>query len=107
MTELALPAAGIALTMDTEAGGQDDNMYIYARADFELKKGVSLALLFGIYENDAADSTAGEDYKHFHVSISKDDFVFALDKNDTDLIQGGSADDMRFTVSYSKAIDLL
>lgn len=98
-------AAGLALTLDTEAGGADDNMYIYGKAEFDIAKDLKLTLLVGIYDYDAADSAGAEDYKHFHASISKDDFVFAMDKNDTDLTAGG--DDLRFSVSYSKAFDLM
>ena len=87
------------------AGGQDDDLYLYAKADFVLKKNLNLTLLFGIYDYDAPDTVAREDYKHFHVSLSKDDFVFALDKNDADLLTG--RDDLRFSVAYSKTIDLL
>ncbi len=97
--------AGAALTFDTEAGGQDDNLYIYGKADFEITKNLGLTLLIGIYENDAPDDIGAEDYKHFHVSLNKDDFVFALDKNDTDLTPGGN--DLRFSVSYIKSIDLM
>lgn len=96
---------GAAFTIDSDAGGQDDDLYLYAKADFVLKKNLNLTLLFGIYDYDAPDTVAREDYKHFHVSLSKDDFVFALDKNDADLLTG--RDDLRFSVAYSKTIDLL
>ena len=98
-------AAGVALTLDTEAGGPDDNMYIYGKADFDVGKNLKLTLLVGIYDYDAPDTAGAEDYKHFHASLSKDDFTFAIDKNDTDLIVGG--DDLRFSVSYSKSVDLM
>ncbi len=96
---------GAAFTVDSDSAGPDDNMYLYAKADFELKKDLNLHLLFGTYDFDAPDTAGAEDYKHFHVSLSKNDFVFALDKNDTDLTVGG--DDLRFSVSYSMTVDLL
>ena len=96
---------GMAFTIDSEAGGQDDNLYLYASADLPLTESLNLKILAGLYDYDAADSVAAEDYRHFHVSLSKDDFVFALDKNDADLAPG--RDDFRFSVSYSKTFDLL
>jgi uncharacterized protein (TIGR02001 family) len=91
---------GAALTMDKEASTQyEDDLYLYASADFELKDGLSLGLVYGDYDFDDPAST---DYSHYQVSLSKDDFVFAYDKNDQD----GAAGDARFTVSYSKSFDL-
>ncbi len=93
-------SAGVAMTVDTEAGGQyEDDMYMYVGADFEVKEGLSLGLLYGDYDFDDPTST---DYSHYQVSLSKDDFVFAFDQNDQD----GAAGDARFTVSYSKSFDL-
>lgn len=94
---------GAALTLDTDAGGQDDNLYLHVGADFEIAKGLNLGLIYGDYD---FDDPATEDYSHIQVSLSKDDFTFALDQNDlTD--SGAGEDDMRFTVSYSKSFDLL
>lgn len=93
-------SAGVAMTMDTEAGGQyEDDLYMFVAADFEVKEGLSLGLLYGDYDFDDPNST---DYSHYQVSLSKDDFVFAFDQNDQD----GAAGDARFTVSYSKSFDL-
>ena len=94
---------GAALTVDTDAGGQDDDMYLYVGADFEIAKGLNLGLVYGDYDYD---NPATEDYSHFQVSLSKDDFTFALDQNDLN-DTGAGEDDMRFTVSYSKSFDLL
>ncbi|MDR9437005.1 MAG: TorF family putative porin [Thiohalophilus sp.] len=92
--------AGVAMTMDTEAGGQyEDDMYMFVGADFEVKDGLSLGLVYGDYDFDDPAST---DYSHYQISLSKDDFVFAFDQNDQD----GAAGDARFTVSYSKSFDL-
>lgn len=91
---------GAALTMDKEATtNYEDDLYMYASAEFEVKDGLTLGLLYGDYDFDDPSST---DYSHYQVSLSKDDFVFAYDKND----QSGSAGDARFTVSYSKSFDL-
>lgn len=91
---------GAAMTMDKEASTQyEDDLYIYASAEFEVKKDLALGLLYGDYD---FDDPAATDYSHYQVSLSKDDFVFAYDKNDMD----GAAGDARFTVSYSKSFDL-
>lgn len=91
---------GAALTMDKEATtAYEDDLYMYASAEFEVKDGLTLGLLYGDYDFDDPSST---DYSHYQVSLSKDDFVFAYDKND----QSGAAGDARFTVSYSKSFDL-
>ncbi|MDZ7803107.1 TorF family putative porin [Thiohalophilus sp.] len=93
-------SAGVAMTVDTEANSQyEDDLYMYVGADFEVKEGLSLGLLYGDYDFDDPTST---DYSHYQVSLSKDDFVFAFDQNDQD----GAAGDARFTVSYSKSFDL-
>lgn len=91
---------GAALTMDKEVTTQyEDDMYVYANAEFEVKEGLGLGVTVGDYDFDDPAST---DYTHYQVSLSKDDFVFAYDKNDQD----GAAGDARFTVSYSKSFDL-
>lgn len=100
---------GIAQTIDSDAGGQDDHMYLFVGADFEIAKDLTLGLLVGDYDFDGGDAA---DYSHWQVSLSKDDFTFAIDKNDGDVptwnaIGVPNVDDMRFTVSYSKSFDLM
>lgn len=93
-------SAGVAMTMDTEADSQyEDDLYMYVGADFEVKEGLTLGLLYGDYDFDDPSST---DYSHYQASLSKDDFVFAYEKNDMD----GAEGDARFTVSYSKSFEL-
>ena len=94
---------GAAYTVDTDAGGQDSNLYLSVGAEFEVAKGLTLGLLYGDYD---FDDPAAEDYSHYQVSLSKDDFTFALDKNDL-TNTGAGEDDVRFTVSYSKSFDLI
>ncbi len=94
---------GGAYTVSKDGTSEDNDLYLYIGADFEVAKGLNLGVLYGNYDFDDA---ASEDYSHFQVSVSKDEFTFALDKNDlTD--SGAGEDDIRFTVSYSKSIDLL
>lgn len=92
---------GAAYTVDKDAAGPDNDLYLYIGADFELAKGLNLALLYGDYDfdNDAANT----DYSHIHVSLSKDDFTFAIDDNDIP----GDLGDTRISVSYTKSFDLL
>lgn len=90
---------GVALTLSKDAPGDDNDIYIYASADFEVKKGVTVNLLIGDYSFDNASL---EDYKHFHASLHKDDFSIAWDKNDLN----GAAGDPRVSVSWSKSFDL-
>jgi len=94
---------GAAFTVSKESNTYEDDTYLYVGADFEVAKGLTLGLLYGSYD---FDNPTAEDYAHYKVSLSKDDFVFALEKNDmTDT--GAGENDMRFTVSYSKSFDLL
>ena len=90
-------SAGVALTTDTEAGGEDSHQYMYVGAEFEVKKGLTLGLTYGDYDFDGGSA---DDYTHINVSLSKDDFTFAFD--DTDVTDS----DPRFTVSWSHSLDL-
>jgi len=95
-------SAGLALTTNTEAGGQDSNVYMYVGAEFEVKKGLTLAVTYGDYDYDAPDTAGATDYSHIQLSLSKDDFTFAYEDNDL----AGASGDPRFTVSWSKSFDL-
>ena len=92
-------SAGVALTVDSDAGGDDSDVYMYVGAEFEVKKGLTLGLTYGDYDFDAAGTT---DYSHIQVSLSKDDFTFAIDDNDTT----GTSGEPRISVSWSKSFDL-
>jgi len=92
-------SAGVAMTMSKEAGGAEDDVYMYVGAEFEVKKGLTLGITYGDYDVDGG--SAG-DYSHMQVSLSKGDFTFAYD--DTD--QTGTAGDPRVSVSWSQSFDL-
>jgi len=97
-------SAGAAYTVDKEDASvtDDKDLYLYASADFEVK-GVGLGVLIGNYDFDGG--SAG-DYTHYKLSLSKDDFVFALEKNDAEPSEYYlGVDDPRFTVSWSKSFD--
>jgi uncharacterized protein (TIGR02001 family) len=90
---------GVALTVSKDGTSNDNDMYLYGSADFEVKKGLTVNLLVGHYNFDDASFT---DYTHFHASLHKDDFSIAWDKND----QNGAAGDPRVSVTWTKSLDL-
>jgi len=90
---------GAALTISKDGTSNDNDMYLYGSADFEIKKGATVSLLLGHYN---FNSGAFTDYTHFHASLHKDAFSIAWDKND----QSGAAGDPRISVSWSKSLDL-
>ena len=100
--------AGIAYTVSKEDGSvtEKNDMYVYVSAEFEVKKDLTLGLLYGDYDFDGGTT---DDYSHYQISLSKDDFTFAYEKNDmksTNSLYGTSNDDARFTVSWGKSFDL-
>jgi len=95
--------AGLAYTVNKEGNPADENdLYIFVGAEFEIKKGVTLGVTVGRYNYEAP---ATKDLTNLNLSLSKDDFTFALDKtNATD--SGAGENDPRFSVSWSKSFDL-
>jgi len=97
-------SAGIAYNVDSDAGGDDSHKYYYVAGNWEVGKGLGLGALIGSYDFDGGSEY---DYTHYQVSLSKDDFTFALDGNDTDTaFWGANSDEWRATVSWSKSFDL-
>ncbi len=88
----------VASEDDTGAEYSTGDLYFSLSGSGEIKPGLSLGATVGHYD---FDDNAGEDYSHVQVSLGKDDFTFALDKNDTD-----AGDDLRATASWSKSFDL-
>ncbi len=99
---------GLASTVDAASGNKDGvfdegDMYVNGSLDFTAGKS-DVSIYAGSYMFDNDGGTAGEvDYNHFGASIGKDGFTFAVDKNDID---GGSADNVRFTASYAVDFEL-
>ena len=95
---------------DNTATFSDGDYYIYASAEFEVKPGLILAVLIGNYSFDVDDRF---DYTNFQVSLSKDDFTFAIEKNDADEsdslggIWGDDVDEVKVVVSWSKSFNLM
>jgi len=95
--------AQAAYTLNKDNTSQDNDLYVSVGTDVEISRRLYLNLLFGLYE---FDDPAAEDYKHFHISLKKEDFVFALDKNDKDRPTASDPGEMRISVSWQKTIDL-
>lgn len=115
---------GIAYTVDTASGNEagksafdKGDTYVYGSLDFDTKPGaISLYVGSYMFDNDGnvEDSGTGElDYVHYGVSLSKGDFTFAVDKNDIDdnnvFFGAGdaTADNVRFSVTWSKEFELM
>jgi len=95
--------AQAAFTLNKDNTSQDNDLYLSIGTDFEIRRRLYLNLLFGLYEYD---DPAAEDYRHFHIALKKEDFVFALDKNNKDQTIASDPGDMRVSVSWQKNFDL-
>lgn len=81
-----------------------NDLYYSLGANFDVKDGLMLGVLIGKY--DFAGGTAS-DYTHYRVSLSKDEFTFAFEKNNAKAASWWKGvDDNRFTVSWAKSFDL-
>jgi len=106
---MSIVTVGLAYTVDGASGNDGGafdkgDMYLNGSIDYTLgKSDVSLYAGSYMFENDGSSTGGNIDYTHFGASIGKDGFTFAADKND---IEGGNADNVRFTVSYSKDFEL-
>ena len=95
---------GLAYTTNADDGAtstaDSGDLYFYITGDWTMK-GLGLGGTLGHYSRDR---TGVENYNHIQLYLSKDDFKFALDKNDLD---AGNLSDVRFSVSWNKNFDLL
>ena len=105
-------ASGNDAEKDPNASGQFESgdAYLFGSLDFAAgKSDVSLYAGSYMFDQDGKDysptgANVGEiDYNHFGAKIGKDGFTFAVDKND---IEGGSADNVRFSAMYSVDFEL-
>jgi len=88
----------VAFTVDTDAGGDDADIYASLGYSFDLGDDLSLGLLYGNY---AFDADGAEDYSHYQVYLGKGDFSFGIEANDTE-----ADDDMRVVVAWGKEFKL-
>jgi len=105
----SIVTVGVAYTVDAASGNDgivfdEGDIYLNGSVDYAVgKSDVSVYAGTYMFENDGVGTNGDLDYTHFGASIGKDGFTFAVDKND---IEGGSADNVRFTVSYGKDFEL-
>ena len=117
---------GVNYTVDTAsgndaektvgAGGAFDtgDTYVFGSLDFPTDAG-DFSLYAASYMFDNSNKTYANgnaygdlDYVHYGASWGKGDFTFAVDKNDLDpATNGSSADNVRFTVMWSKDFELM
>lgn len=106
----SIVTVGLNYTVDAASGNENGKFdsgdsYIYGSLDFAGgKSDVSLYLGSYMFDADGADKAGDINYNHIGASIGKDGFTFAVDKNDIE--DPSSADNVRFTVSYSKDFEL-
>ena len=99
-------------TVDAASGNENDafdsgDLYVYGVLNFPAGK-TDMSIYAGSYmfENDGKAGVGEIDYSNVGASVSKDGFAFAVDKNDIDDPADPSADNVRFTVSYTKDFEL-
>ncbi len=97
-SEVYVNASYDMFSVGIASDSENDNTYVSAGVEFEVKKDLTLALTLG---NNDADLDAG-DYTHTTLSLSKGDFSFAYDKTD----ESDAAGQARFTASWSQSFDL-
>ena len=108
---MSIVTVGLAYTVNAASANENaafdaGDIYVSGSVDYPVGKS-DVSVYVGSYMFDAdgtGPGSAGEiNYNHFGASLSKDGFTFALDKND---IEGGNADNVRATVSYSVDFEL-
>jgi len=96
---------GLAFTTNADDGpnsvADSGDLYIYITGDWNVN-GLGLGGTFGYSSRDRAGVP---NYNHLQLFLKKNDFKFALDKNDLD--DAGNLDDVRVWVSWGKDFDLL
>ena len=97
-SEVYVNASFKMFSVGVAVDSENKNVYTNVGAEFEVKKDLMLGVTIG--SNDADGSA--DDYTHYQVALSKDDFTFAYDKND----DSGTSGKSRFTVSWSQSFDL-
>lgn len=119
---MSIVTIGVNYTIDTASGNDAENntsaagffdegdVYLYGSLDFAAgKSDVSVYAGSYMFTNDGKTFSNGNvfgelDYNNFGASIGKDGFKFAVDKND--IVNAGSLDNVRFTVSYAVDFEL-
>lgn len=96
---------------DTVAPFSEGDIYYKATAEFPLTDdGLGLSLTAGGYaydddgESTGPNTEADLNYAHYNAYLSKGEFSFGVEGND---MEGPSANNQRFVVSWSKSFDLM
>lgn len=94
---------GLAYTVDTDAGGDDNHVYYYLSAGFDLSDDWSVGGTVGHYDFDGS----GGDYNHLQLDVTKSagefgDFTMSVSFLD-DSTGGGLDEDAIVFVSWSKS----
>ena len=93
----------IAQTIDAEdSAAAADSLYIALSAETAVSKDYTVGFTFGSYSGDDIKATFGDDYTHLALKLSKEDFTFAIEKNDIDNVTMVD-NDPRVTVSWGKS----
>ncbi len=115
----SIVTVGVAYTFDAASGNKngafdEGDIYLSGSLDYPLgNSDISVYAGTYMFDNDGTgvNKIGGDaDYSHFGVSLSKDGFTFAIDKNDIEnknvALGSATADAVRFTVSYSVDFEL-
>ena len=115
---MSIVTVGVALTVDAASANADvpfdsGDLYVNGSVDYTLgNSDVSVYAGAYMFDADGNTGTGPADYAHFGASIGAGGFTFAVDKNDVDDanffngVADGTADNVRFTASYSVDFEL-
>jgi uncharacterized protein (TIGR02001 family) len=92
----------VAKTINTEDGdAKGDGLYVSLSAETAIDQ-YTAGITLGSYTGDDVKAAVGDTYKHVALTLSKDDFTLAIEKNNIDNTTM-VANDPRVTVSWSKS----
>lgn len=93
----------VAQTIDTEdSSASADSLYVALSAETAVSKDYTVGFTFGSYSGDDIKAGFGDDYTHLALKLSKEDFTFAIEKNNIDNAMKVD-NDPRVTVSWGKS----
>jgi uncharacterized protein (TIGR02001 family) len=98
------PVSIYAATTVNAEFDDDDGTYVAGSLALPITEELEFGATVGNYSGSIGEVVSGDDdgYMHYMLSLSKDDFTFAVEANDID-----NADDPRFTVSWGKEFSLM
>jgi uncharacterized protein (TIGR02001 family) len=94
----------VAKTIQTEDSSLDaDGLYVMLTASTEIEKDYTASITIGSFTGDDIKAAVGDEYKHVAVKLSKDEFSFAIEKNDLGKDATVGSGDPRVVVSWVKS----